>query len=291
MAIDWDLARWMVVFGGIADIDLFPFDADGWQLRHGAPAAGRLGILPIGDNPPITVDDAAWLADCIAFDHDAPIGIQPRIIATHGHAQPVDDAARVVREPVIPLGIEVAGWHWSDRAAALDTAAELRFNGSYRVRYVTDDRETPSTDFSVRFDGREARVSLYAMAARQSDPLAEYLLLYRVLEAADGTNGKAFIGGNLDVIGSHRWGVLRVHDAVRNCVDAFRRYEDEATQEFAVITKAGETPADYLYGIRNRLAHGKVDVLAGGHGPAIEAACRALPIVKLLARHAIDPVQ
>lgn len=43
-----------------------------------------------------------------------------------------------------------------------------------------------------------------------------------------------------------------------------------------------------LYGIQKPLAHGKSNVLAGSAGPAFQAAAQALPIVKLLARCAVE---
>ena len=74
MADIWDDLRWFVVFNGIADANLWGFDADGWRLRHGDPAAGMLGILPEAEGGArATLDDALWLADALAFDHDAPV--------------------------------------------------------------------------------------------------------------------------------------------------------------------------------------------------------------------------
>jgi len=44
------------------------------------------------------------------------------------------------------------------------------------------------------------------MAARQPDPPSEYLCMYRVLQAADKTNGTAFAAANLPLINSHDFG-------------------------------------------------------------------------------------
>src|SRR5438445_738386 len=80
---------------------------------------------------------------------------------------------------------------WDSLTAVYGSAAELRFNGSYVIRYGGED-PAPVTDFIHRFIGREELVSMYAMAARQADQLSEYLCLYRILEAADQRNGKIF---------------------------------------------------------------------------------------------------
>lgn len=85
--------------------------------------------------------------------------------------------------------------------------------------------------------------------------------------------------------------------------DARRIQSYEATCSCSTIasaTSAGDTavvsrmrglgtrPASYLYSIRNSLAHGKTGVLMGGHGSGFERAARALPVVKLLARVAVE---
>jgi hypothetical protein len=55
------------------------------------------------------------------------------------------------------------------------------------------------------------------------------------------------------------------------------------------IGELGEVDVpQYLYRIRNQIAHGKHRVLAGGSGRFFEDVAWALPVVKLLARVAIE---
>lgn len=287
----WDDLRWLVVFNGIADRWLWGFDADGWRLRYEDPAMGTLGILPAEDGPLATLEDALWLADVLAYDHDAPVGVSPAMEGLFPDARTRDPAAEPLAQPIHPL---TGGWalvYWQALNGAYGAAADLRFNGSYVVRY-DDEEDAPATDFSLRFAGREELVGLYAMAARQADLLSEYLCLYRVLEAADTGNGTAFASEALSRLATTDFGVLKVigidgrYDTAPN---AFEVYKQHALDEIAALAEDGQTAPTYLYGIRNSIAHGKHNILTGPSGERFERAGRALPVVKLLARMAVEP--
>lgn len=287
-----DDLHWFVVFNGIADRWLWGFEADGWQLVYGDPAMGHLGVLPMNGNPPATLEDARWLADVLAFDHDAPVGLAPAWRGDPPNMTPADPAAHPVIQPICPFSQAMTKWYWDSLNMSFGAAAELRFNGSYVIRY-DDDARAPSTDFSARFVGREQWVALYAMAARQPDPLSEYLCMYRVLEAADNGNGKAFSAATLPLIGSRDFGELEVIvDVLEDVpgVNAFEIYKQRALAELDRLKNGGvnDVPA-YLYAIRNSLAHGRHRILADRHHDRSVGAGRALPIVKLLARMAIEP--
>lgn len=122
---------------------------------------------------------------------------------------PKDRAARQIVQPIHPLDGPLATWYWDSLSETHSAAADLRFNGSYVVRYGCED-SGPETDFTRRFNGREELLGLYAMAARQADLLSEYLCLYRVLEAADGKNGTGFVAASLPLLTTWDFGVLRV---------------------------------------------------------------------------------
>jgi hypothetical protein len=284
--------HWFVVFNGIADRWLWGFDADGWRLLYDDPAMGCLGILPLNGNSPATLEDARWLADVFAFDHDAPVGISPAWQGEPANLIPIDAAAHPVIQPVCPFPESMTKWYWESLNMSLGAAADLRFNGSYVIRYE-DEARAPSTDFSSRFAGREQWVALYAMAARQPDPLSEYLCMYRVLEAADHGNGKGFSAANLPLIGGHDFGHLKlIADVLEDvpAVDGFEIYKRRALTELRRLKDAGvnDVPS-YLYRIRNSLAHGRRGILTDRHHDRSIAAGHALPIVKLLARIAIEP--
>jgi len=287
---EWTDLRWFLVLNGIADAWMWAVDADRWQLRFGHPAMGTMGILPMPGEPVATLSDALWLADVLAFDHDAPVGVSPAWEGEWPDMNPKDTRAVPASQPVHPFDDQLLHWYWDHLNAAYGAAAELRFNDSYVLRYDPDDIHAPSTRFSERFRGREEIVSLYAMAARQADLLSEYLCLYRVLEAVDGGNGKRFAATTLDRLADHDFGQLMVvepHETYEDGTNAFEVYRERALRELDDL-QAADVPA-YLYGIRNSLAHGKKDVLVPRAGDQFVAAVRALPIVKLLARIAVEP--
>jgi hypothetical protein len=289
----WQDLRWFVVFNGIADAWLWGFDADGWRLRHGDPAMGALGILPQPGGQVATLDDAWWLADVLAYDHDAPVGVAPAWDGVFPSAVPRDRAAAPPLQPIHQLAEgQMDAWYWQSLAQAYGAVADLRFANSYVLRYDGEDGD-PGTRFQERFAGKEELVGLYAMAARQADVLAEYLCLYRVLEAADGRNGKVFISGAVQSLASQDFGELWVIGGdltFESAENAFATYQTRALQEIAALRQQGVADvSDHLYRLRNSLAHGKKDVLSSPRSQRFELAVRALPIVKLLARMAVEP--
>jgi hypothetical protein len=290
----WDDLRWVVVLNGIADAWLWAFDADGWLLRYEDPAMGRLGILPTTGGRVATMDDALWLADVLAFDHDAPVGVQPTVEGLWPDAKVRDPDAIPPNAPVQAEGFLDGFWYWQTLNESLGAAAELRFSGSYVVRYDPEDPRAPTANFSARFSGREELVGMYAMAARQADLLSEYLCLYRILEAADGSNGKAFSKVNLERIATRDFGELRIIGLdmkYATALNAFEVYRQRALQELAALKAEGISDVPwYLYDIRNSIAHGKSNVLHARSGERFVRTARALPLVKLLARIAVEPL-
>jgi hypothetical protein len=146
-----------------------------------------------------------------------------------------------LREPISPTpGLIAATWYYQDVALGHDAAAEIRFGESYVLRY-DDDRGSPRTDFSKRFAGRENLVNLYAMASRQADLLSEFLCLYRVVEAADGSNGTSFLTARLADVPSHSFGTLRVirPRSSRGWVNAFTVYRRRARRHLDFLQEGG----------------------------------------------------
>ena len=203
---EWEDLRWFLVLNGIADAWMWTFDADRWEMRFGHPAGGTMGILPRPGEPVATLSDALWLADAVAFDHDAPVWVAPAWEGEWPDMTPKDPAAMPPIQPINPFDGSLLHWYWEHQNMACGAAAELRFNGSYVLRYDGEDTAAPSTAFARRFEGIEQLVSLYAMAARQADPLTEYLCLYRLLEGKDKTNGKTFASGNIERLAGFNYG-------------------------------------------------------------------------------------
>lgn len=294
----WDDLTWLIVFNGMSDAGLWDFDAENksWHLAHGNPAMGMLAILPwTPGGRPVTRTDAMFIADAIAFDHDAPIGIRPKGIGSFATTAPSQAPDQLPPEhlSINPHYAAGSDFYWETVNTALSAAAELRFNGDYCLRYESDYPD-PGTNFTERFAERGELLALYAMAARQADPLTEYLCLYRVLEGADGVNGKTFAAAHLDEILEADFGLLRIlppwgDDRGTVYTNAFELHRYRARLELARLADVGADAPRHLYGLRNGLAHGKHDVIAGLPGTSVEDVLRALPLVKLLARMAVEP--
>lgn len=286
MGVDWKRASWFIAFPGIADTYLRAFDVDGkWRLDHGNPAGSSLAILPA--NPRgrrATFREAVWIADCVAFDHDAPIGVFPSAS---------NERTSFPHKPVVGIPADGARWYFSDLQQAFYAAAEIRFGESYCVRYELTEDHPPTTDFRIRFAGKEHLVALYAMAARQADVLSEYLFLYRLLEARGASNGTAYIAANIDAVARHDFGVLRVYRSLEDedWVNAFEVYRERAKRELTRLRRGGtKTPtqvAAHLYAIRNSLAHGRSSAKVTDFDATVREVSGALPILKLLARLAV----
>lgn len=285
--------HWFVSFNCLADRYLWPFETDRWRLTYHDPAHGTLGIEPLSDtDPPASLEDARWLADVLAYDHDAPVGITPSFAGTWPDRHPIDPTANPPSPPLgAAEGSSTTAWYWESLNQSYGAAADLRFSGSIAVRYDEGER-APSTDFTTRFQGREERVALYAMAARQPDLLSEYLCLYRLLEAADGTNGKAFASSHSANIETADFGELRVIVDMLDDgeLNAFEVYRERAIAEVQRLAATGIDVSGHLYELRNSLAHGKHSLLTHSDGARFENAARALPVVKLLARIAVEPL-
>ncbi len=254
---------------------------------------GRLGIHPGEHDHMATLEDAQWLADALAFDHDAPVGLQPAYRGTWANAMPLDPDGLPKMQPVRPLAEIESKSYWDNVGMAYGAAAEARFGDPIMLRYE-DEPDAPRTDFSERFAGREELVSMYAMAARQADVLSEYLCLYRILEAGDGGNGKRFAASHLSAIPAADFGCLPVVYGIFDqhivWTNAFALYRLRARVELLRLDHEGVTDVPgYLYAIPYSLAHGKADVLVSGHGHPFAKVARSLPIVKLLARLAVEP--
>ena len=113
-----------------------------------------------------------------------------------------------------------------------------------------------------------------------------------MLEAADGKNGKHCSDAGLPDLPSRDFGallIIRDDDDHETAPNAFETYRERALLELKQLRARGvrDVPG-YLYDIRNSVAHGTRNVATPRHAGQLMKAARALPVVKLLARMAID---
>jgi hypothetical protein len=155
------------------------------------------------------------------------------------------------------------------------------------------DQEWPDLPYLNRFSALSASLSIYATGLRQLDPLGEFLHYYRVLENADGKNGKQELARVLPLLWTHPFGRLPAqlwhHHSAAFKADLLARWKRRAVARLAYLARRSINVADHLYS-RGRcgIAHGKTGIRTLDAGSdLIEIACD-VPLVKMLARVSID---
>ncbi|MER7696749.1 methylamine utilization protein MauJ [Streptomyces sp. NPDC096095] len=260
-----------------------------WALTE-EPYARLLVPLPLSDEghyepsgEHASLAQTLFFADCIGFDHDCPTVVLPCRTDTPppyeaiGHKRPWHEPVRYYRDAL---------------EASVEFAHQIRFNDDLALRYAPEG--DPLASFEERFNNRREALSLYASAIRQVDLLSEYLGLYRVLEWPQKDNGKKFIEAHLDEIGGYDFGSLQMADLgyhrgpVEDPIEVFEVLRERAQGRIEALRTADiEIPA-HLYALRNGLAHGKQDLVLNDFGPGVDAVAAELPLVKLLARIAVE---
>lgn len=172
--------------------------------------------------------------------------------------------------------------------STIEHAHTLRYTDSLTLRYAVEG--DPLTRFEDRFEGRQEALSLYTAAIRQVDFLSEYLGLYRVLEWPGKDNGKKFTEANLHELRDYDFGSLRMADLnqTEEPIDVFDTLRERALGRVEALLTADIGVPAHLYALRNGLAHGKQDLILNDLGPSVDAVAADLPVVKLLARMAVE---
>ncbi|MFJ4031489.1 methylamine utilization protein MauJ [Streptomyces griseoluteus] len=227
-------------------------------------------------------EEIRFLADCICYDHDSPTLVAQLL---EGPAAPYE-----------PIGMK-RSWLPAEQQyqQVLEEVArhahEVRYSDALRMRYADEESEDPLTRFSERFASRGEALALYTTAIRQVDLLSEYIGLYRVLEAPDKDNGKAFITRSLDHVETHDFGRLMTWPLSlqpAEPIEVFGVLRERALGRIEALRTADIDVAAHLYSIRNGLAHGKKDLILNDFGSTVDAVAADLPLVKLLARLGVE---
>ncbi|MFD5620520.1 methylamine utilization protein MauJ [Streptomyces yangpuensis] len=227
-------------------------------------------------------EDIRFLADCICYDHDSPT-----LVAQLGEGPPAPYEPIGLKRPWMPAEQQ----YQQVLEEVASHAHDVRYSDLLCLRYADEESDDPLTWFSERFAGRSEALALYAMAVRQVDLLSEYIGLYRVLETPDKDNGKAFITRSLDHVGAHDFGRLMTRPQSlqpADPIEVFGVLRERATGRIEALRTADIDVAAHLYSIRNGLAHGKKDLILNDFGSTVDAVAADLPLVKLLARLAIE---
>ncbi|MFF2787519.1 methylamine utilization protein MauJ [Streptomyces sp. NPDC058049] len=286
--INWERATFGICASGLSVGEGFAAD-DRWAIVEDPyehlfmpiPLSTDGQYDPNGDHA--SLGQTLFFADCLAFDHDCPTTVLPYRRDTPppyeaiGHWRAREDPSHYYRDSL---------------AAVVEHAHTLRYTGGLTLRYAIEG--DPLTRFEDRFEGRQEALSLYSATLRQVDFLSEYLGLYRVLEWPCKDNGKAFIEDNLDELRDYDFGSLQTFESdfplnkTEDPIDVFETLRERALGRIEALRTAAIDIPKHLYALRNGLAHGKQDLILNDLGPSVDAVAADLPVVKLLARMAVE---
>jgi len=281
--IEGESSRFLIACLGMSAASIRSFDADGqWEVVHRAPGSGLVPIRP-GGGPAPTIDDVLFLADCISFDHDLPTVVRPSAEAYADGGRP---SGSLLPGPAASAGL----WYSDVLPEAQELAAEMRLGAPVALRYSEGERSL--VQFETRFAGLTEALGFYAMALRELDEPGEFLGLYRVLAWADGGDGRSFVATHLKSVAEFDFGVLRTQP-IRNgaAMDVFERYRKLALARLGAFRSYGMSDseiADHLLGIRIDLARSGSAPGPNAVGAVVSGVAHDLPVVKLLARIALD---
>jgi hypothetical protein len=243
-------------------------------------------VLPTGGGQ-LSLSDAVFYANCLAYEHDVPVTVSKRSGRIHAYLPLFPGPARrdnfsaeiLVTETMAQLAVARVGDGGGD-------AVLIHF----RCR---GDEEWPDLPYSKRFAALAEPLSLYATGLRQLDPLGEFLHYYRVLENADRKNGKHELARVLPLLATHSYGRLPAqlwhHHRAAFKTDILTRWKRRAVARLAQLTRRSVNVADYLYaGGRCGIAHGKIGIRTLDADSDLLELSRDVPLLKMLARISID---
>ena len=243
-------------------------------------------VLPSGGGR-LPLSDAVFYANCLAYEHDVPVTVWKRRGKFHAHL------------PLFPGPSERD--NFSAEILVTETMAQLATarvgdGGGDAILFhlrCRGDEEWPNLPYMKRFVALAEPLSIYATGLRQLDPLGEFLHYYRVLENADGKNGKHELMRVLPLLLTHSFGRLPAqlwsHHRAAFKTDLLARWKRRAVARLAHLVSRSVNVADHLYS-RGRcgIAHGKTGIRTLDAGSDLIELARDVPLVKMLARVSID---
>jgi hypothetical protein len=281
--LEWEPSRFLIACLGMSEASMTSFDADGqWEIVHRAPGSGLVPVRP-GGGPAPTIDDVLFLADCISFDHDLPTVVRPSAETNVAGMRP---SGSLLPSPAASAGL----WYSDVLPEAQGLAAEMRLGAPVVLRYGEGERSL--VQFESRFAGVGEALGFYAMALRELDEPGEYLGMYRLLAWADGDDGRSFVATHLKSVAEFDFGMLRTEpNRHGTSVDVFEHYRELALARLRALRSSGMSDsriADHLLGVRAGLARSGRLPGANAGGAVVSGVAHDLPVVKLLARIALD---
>ncbi len=278
-------------------------------VLHNDHPSGILWTLPLVKSPQVTLEDALFWADCLAYLHDSPAFVRPafeeferyKYRYVNGGTQQgavltlVDEARDSVSyRPIKPFqpGTLEQTFFIRDYLHCLEMARESRHGPLTFVDF--NQRHGDQLPLRDLYSVAARSIHLYAVGLRQMDHSSEYLCYYRAIESHTGNNGKRWIGESLRDLKSLTEDRIFVHHSEypgADPVDAIAFYMFRAQERIDELLIKWRDPAGvakYLYNTnRCGLAHGHHIVPVNFDSSYFELAADVC-VVKLLARLAVE---
>ncbi len=246
-----------------------------------------LALVSRRGEPPPTFAEALFYARCLSFDHECPVVVVGRGIGRFG--------------PRPWLSTKSFEPEWAQVQELLSEIQRRRSGGGvalFRRPQRLSEFEYFNLPLSARYGQVADMLAMYATALLQVEPLGEYLHYYRVVERAarlesgnPSNNGKDWVERHLQKLATFSFGELWLQKSGAGQVahrSLFQLLQRRAVEAFHRLGKNAADTSKYLYGaLRCGIAHSSGPKTFDFGGDVKEVG-QALPIVKLLARIAIE---
>lgn len=281
---------------------------------EGFEASSSFFIIPMNVGDPPRYADAAFYADCIAFEHEFSTLAVPRAELLSDDEIPWEIFSRAKQASAAARYVE-----WLIEGCEVANRVNLGIERQVVFKYDWLYFDAPpdgivKIGWSAMFKNVGTAIHLYNAALRQLDPLTQFLCFYRVVENITGNNGKGWVESTLPgpmdykgpvwcvktrrsiktLIGKAEYRRVRLKRFTNNrgYFNVLEVTRAKALQRLATLRREGSDAdiAKRLYnGNRCGIAHGS-DIRRHDLSDDFRNIVQDLPLIRFLARLAIEEV-
>jgi hypothetical protein len=172
---------------------------DDQYYLEGEEASNSFYLIPVDPSDPVPYTTASFYADCLAFEHAVPtLAVPNRAFISSLDIPWIVKPLK--RKDIKDLYFEHLCDGFADAAtvtSGLWQRVVFKYDWLEVLRKDNRGYEMVRVDFS-RYRSVVLPLHLYNAALRQTDPLSQFLHLYRILENVTKSNGKQWISARLN---------------------------------------------------------------------------------------------
>lgn len=169
---------------------------DNSHYLEGEVASCYFYLIPVDHTKPVPYSFGSFVADCLAFEHATPMQALP-----HERWLSLKDVPWCIKPKHRK---DIPEMYLSDLTGSYENAARIAEGLWYHpvFRYdellnaptiVHNGSELVHLNFSATYGRVSQSLHLYNAGLRQTDPLAQFLNYYRIIEGLSRSNGKAWV--------------------------------------------------------------------------------------------------